>query len=182
MGARGDQPGQDLRAAIEERTAADEAADEDEEELEASEERAAWELVVLRVGNRWFGLRPHEVREVVIKGFITQLPLAPAHIKGVTMIHGRLVPVITLQGLIPGIESGETAIMLPRLVVVHSSMGEVAVMADEARGLVEVHEAEAQVAERADRHAAILGETEWGEILVCVLDGQKLVEESKHAG
>ena len=89
------------------------------------------------MGRRWFGVRSESVREVSTKGYVTRVPTAPTYVLGVTLIRGRLVPVVALEGLLGAITAGDTAQTLPRLVILRHEDTEIAVVADETRGIIE---------------------------------------------
>ncbi len=54
-------------------------------------------LVVFRLGAEAFGLRLHEVREIIMVGMITPVPRAPSFIDGVLNLRGEVMPVIDLR-------------------------------------------------------------------------------------
>jgi len=147
-----------------------------EARLESDEvERRTISLVVMRVGDRWFGVKAATVREVVIKGFVTRLPLAPPHLQGLTLVHGRLVPVVSLVELFDGVQPGESGQMLPRLVVVTSGGAEVALVTEEAQGVLEL-EMEVSGKVGALAGVSVLAEVEWEGRMLAILDSATLVE------
>lgn len=127
----------------------------------------AAELVVLRVGRRWFGVQAGDVREVVIKGYVTPMPLSASHVQGIAQVHGRLVPVVDMAYMVTGLGRGESAAMLPRMVIVAEGELEVAIVADEARGLIDVALQRAPSAEAAPW---VNAEVTWEAELVYVID------------
>src|SRR2546421_3197266 len=136
-------------------------------------------LMFLRVGGRWFGVRPDAVRQVTMKGHITRVPTAPPHVLGVTLIRGRLVPVIALEGLLGAVGVGDTAPTLPRLVVLRDGDTEIAVVADETRGVIEqTFRASAEETRSAQRASFLGAEIEWEGRLICLLDVPALVAET----
>lgn len=61
-------------------------------------------LITFRLDGEEFGLPVELVREVIRVGDITRVPQAPAHIRGVTNLRGRILPVVELRsrlGLAP---------------------------------------------------------------------------------
>jgi purine-binding chemotaxis protein CheW len=54
-------------------------------------------LVVFRLGAEAFGLRLHEVREIIMVGLITPVPRAPSFIEGVLNLRGEVMPVLDLR-------------------------------------------------------------------------------------
>jgi purine-binding chemotaxis protein CheW len=72
-------------------------------------------LVVFRLGSEAFGLRLHEVREIIMVGMITPVPRAPSFIDGVLNLRGEVMPVIDLRDRF-GLER-QTATNLSRIVI-----------------------------------------------------------------
>ncbi len=54
-------------------------------------------LVVFRLGEEAYGLRLHEVREIIMAGLVTPVPRAPSFIEGVLNLRGEVMPVIDLR-------------------------------------------------------------------------------------
>ena len=143
-------------------------------------------LLLMRLGERWFGLRAESVREVVGRERITRVPGQPAHIQGVALIHGRLVPVMTvdvLLGVAVGAGAGRGAAddAGRRLVVLAQDDAEIAIIADDARGVVYLPFAIDKHA-GAERAPFIAGEVSWQDRLVCVLDGPALMTAATLSG
>jgi chemotaxis signal transduction protein len=135
-------------------------------------------LLLLRVGKRWFGVLPETVRQVAMKGHVTRVPTAPPYVLGVTLIRGRLVPVIALEGLLGSVGTGDTAQTLPRLVVLRDEHTEIAVVADETRGLIEHSARETAEPARSSERASFLGaEISWDGRMVCMLDVPALIAQ-----
>jgi purine-binding chemotaxis protein CheW len=55
------------------------------------------ELVVFRLGPESYGLRLHEVREIIMVGQITPVPRAPQFVDGVLNLRGEVMPVVDLR-------------------------------------------------------------------------------------
>lgn len=72
-------------------------------------------LVVFRLGSEAYGLRLHEVREIIMVGMITPVPRAPSFIDGVLNLRGEVMPVIDLRDRF-GLER-QTATNLSRIVI-----------------------------------------------------------------
>ncbi len=100
--------------------------------------RALQSLLVFRVGARVFGTEARYVYEVVVSGSITQVPTARPYILGITLVRGRLVPVISLSELLGTPPSDEAAPTLPRLLILRHESLEIAVMTDATLGLFDV--------------------------------------------
>jgi purine-binding chemotaxis protein CheW len=61
-------------------------------------------LITFRLDGEEFGLPVETVREVIRVGDITRVPQAPPHIRGVTNLRGRILPVVEIRsrlGLAP---------------------------------------------------------------------------------
>jgi purine-binding chemotaxis protein CheW len=54
-------------------------------------------IVVFRLGDESFGMRLHEVREIIMVGQITPVPRAPAFVEGVLNLRGEVMPVLDLR-------------------------------------------------------------------------------------
>jgi purine-binding chemotaxis protein CheW len=55
------------------------------------------ELVVFRLGPESYGLRLHEVREIIMVAQITPVPRAPRFVDGVLNLRGEVMPVVDLR-------------------------------------------------------------------------------------
>lgn len=137
-------------------------------------ERAPRPLLVFRVGSRMFGADAHHVHEVVVSGSITPVPTARPYVLGITLVRGRLVPVISLGELL-GFQSGaESAPTLPRLLILRDSSLEVAVMSDATLGLFDVDVVDVGASKSA-RPDCIAGEVEFRDGLLMLLDVPELL-------
>ncbi len=63
----------------------------------AQETTPSLELVVFRLGPESYGLRLHEVREIIMVGQITPVPRAPQFVDGVLNLRGEVMPVVDLR-------------------------------------------------------------------------------------
>ncbi len=63
----------------------------------AQEAVPSLELVVFRLGPESYGLRLHEVREIIMVGQITPVPRAPHFVDGVLNLRGEVMPVVDLR-------------------------------------------------------------------------------------
>ena len=86
-------------------------------------------VVLIRVGARWFGIPADRILEVLVKGPITRVPFTPPYMLGLCMVHGRVMPVISIERLLALAPGGETGTLLPRLVVVQTETAEIAISA-----------------------------------------------------
>ena len=95
---------------------------------------------------------------------------------GVTLIHGRLLPVVSLEQLLPSNASNSAVATLPRLVVVETLEAEAAIVADEVHGIVEfAAESLNEQAPLAVRPAWVVAEITWEARLLCILHPQRLI-------
>lgn len=133
--------------------------------------------LAVRAGSRWLALPATAIREVVLKGSLTRVPLSPPHVLGVAVIRGRVVPVISLEGWLGAADLSELVPTLPRLVVVETAAAEIAVVVDEVRGITDLPGgARSDEAPTGGRPAWILAEHSWDKRLLCVVDVNRLVE------
>jgi chemotaxis signal transduction protein len=176
----------ELAALVASRTGAADTATDSGADTSARQLGGTLPFLLLRLGSRWFGLRAESVREVVGHEAVNRVPGQPAHILGVTMIHGRMVPVMALDVLLrahvasfvdTGVaESGGSGgdLLRSRLVVLTHDQLEIAILADDARGVVHLPAAVDAPVESA-RLRFVIGEIPWNQRLVCVLDGAALL-------
>lgn len=133
----------------------------------------SWPCLLMRIGQRWCGLRAEAVREVVALESITRVPAQPKHLVGVCLVHNRLVPAVDLGPLLPGLGLALDKPPGRRLAVVAHDDVELGLVADEAKGVIDL--AALTESPSADRPAFIIGEVRWQEHLVCLLDTPLLV-------
>jgi chemotaxis signal transduction protein len=174
---------QELAALVASRAGAA-SGDDGQAETAAPRTGSTLPFLLLRLGSRWFGLRAESVREVVGHEAVNRVPGQPAHVRGVSMIHGRMVPVVALDALLRAhvaafsdtSEAGRDGGDMPRsrLVVLAHDQLEIAILADDARGVMHLP-APLEVPLDGGRLRFVLGETPWNEHLVCVLDGAALL-------
>jgi|SRR5262249_10583075 len=134
-------------------------------------------MLIIRTARRWLAFKTNTVGEIVLKGQVTSVPAGPHHVLGVTLIRGRLVPVISLEEMLGLGPSTEMVATLPRLVVLQGTDLEVAVVADEIRGIMDVPLARAiDHASQTPGLSFVTGEIELAEKLVCLIDTEMLLE------
>ncbi|HWN66851.1 MAG TPA: chemotaxis protein CheW [Haliangium sp.] len=175
---------QELVALVASRAGATEGEADGRTEAAARQAGNTLPFLLLRLGNRWFGLRAESVREVVGHEVVNRVPGQPAHVRGVAIIHGRMVPVVALDVLLrahvpsfsdireAGRDGGDGT--RARLVVLAGEQLEIAIPADDARGVMHLLAAFDAPGD-AGRLRFVLGEIPWNEQLVCVLDGAALL-------
>ena len=133
-------------------------------------------LVFMRTGRRWFAARVGTVSEVATKGAVTRVPSAPRAILGLALVRGRLVPVVSLALLMDFSPVGEPAATLPRLLVLRAGDAEVAVVADEIRGVIEEVAAPPVDAAARPPGAPFLGaEVVWQDRVAPLIDAAALI-------
>jgi chemotaxis signal transduction protein len=128
--------------------------------VDALKERTLHPLLVFRVGSRMFGAEARHVFEVVVSGSITPVPTARSYVLGITLVRGRLVPVISLGELLGFASGDEAAPTLPRLLVLRDGSLEIAVMSDATLGLYDIDVTDRGSSEGA-RPDCIAGELEF---------------------
>lgn len=72
-------------------------------------------LITFALGREEYGIPVGQVREVIRVGEITRVPQAPAHVRGVTNLRGRILPVVELRtrmGLEPATLGGRSRIVV----------------------------------------------------------------------
>jgi chemotaxis signal transduction protein len=135
-------------------------------------------MLVLRARQRWLAIAASAVAEIVLKGDITSVPPGPHHVVGVTLVRGRLVAVIAIDEMLDLAAAAETVATLPRLVVVRGADTDVAIVADEIRGIVEL-ELPAYGEDggpRPSRISFVAGELQLADQLLSVLDAERFVD------
>jgi len=155
----------------------------DETGLPVAADEATVPMLILRTGRRWLAVRTDTVGEIVLKGQVTSVPPGPHHVLGVTLIRGRLVPVVSLDEMLGLGSSTEIVATLPRLVVLEGADTEVAIVADEIRGIMEVPLARAN--ERASQTPGlsfVTGEIELADKLVCLIETAMFIEATIAGG
>ncbi len=68
-----------------------------DEDLEPEEEDTTRPVVVFRIGGDYFAIASESVREIVSTTASTQLPGAPAHIQGITVVRRQVVGLLSLR-------------------------------------------------------------------------------------
>jgi purine-binding chemotaxis protein CheW len=72
-------------------------------------------LVTFLLEREAYGVPVHRVREVIRVGDMTRVPQAPEHVRGVTNLLGRILPVVELRsrlGLAPGVVTPRSRIVV----------------------------------------------------------------------
>lgn len=124
-------------------------------------------VVALLLANRWFSVAAGAVRGIVDRESVTRVPSLPSHVLGVSLVLGRLVPVVDLLQLIGIDDAAKTSGR--RLVVLQHEKHELAVIAEEARGVVNLP-ATPSVESAQRPHPIVDREVRWEGRLVGALD------------
>jgi len=133
------------------------------------------DVITLRVGSQWFAIRPLEVRQVTTLEMVTRVPSTPRWVLGVALVQSRLVSIIDLGALI---SQSPTSRERARLIVLDHPTLDVAIVAEEARGVIAVAEPTAD----ASQHPCVVGRTTWDNHLVFMLDSESVIDAAALGG
>ena len=128
-----------------------------------------WPCLLMRVGQHWFGVRAEHVREVVVPEAITRVPAQPEHVLGVSLVHGRLVPVVDIGKMLVDVPVAMTGERGRRLAVLSHGESEIGAVADEAKGVIELPAPEPNSTPESTP-PYVLGEVRWERELVILFD------------
>lgn len=142
------------------------AANQPETEGEAARDLQA--LLVFRAGSRMFAAEARHVHEVVVSGSITPVPTARSYVLGITLVRGRVVPVVSLGELLGLHGSDEAAPTLPRLLIMREGSVEIAIMSESTLGLFDIDVTDLG-ASRRPQAELIAGEVDFRGALLVVL-------------
>jgi purine-binding chemotaxis protein CheW len=73
------------------------AMDDFSQQTQAAPAEVELHLVTFHLGAEEFGIPIETVREVLRVGDITRVPQAPPHVKGITNLRGRIVPIVSIK-------------------------------------------------------------------------------------
>ncbi|MEM9491815.1 MAG: chemotaxis protein CheW [Myxococcota bacterium] len=140
-----------------------------------------WPGLLMRLGQRWCGLRAESVREVVSVEPIARVPSQPHYLLGVMLVHSRIVPVLEMSRYMDDEDMALESSPPRRMVIVASGDVEVGVLADDAKGVIDLP---GEIANKpgGTGDSLVLGEVHWGDDLVCLLDDKRLVNAVLGAG
>jgi len=133
------------------------------------------QLLVLRLGDEWYGMDVGHVREILRHTEITRVPCAPPYVIGVLSVRGEIVSVCDLRGLL-GLQ-GDAA-HGPVLIVELDDIV-TGITADDIADIVEVPAADVEPSlTTIDRTMAehVEGEVMVGDRLIALLDLRHLIE------
>jgi chemotaxis signal transduction protein len=126
-------------------------------------------FLALRAKARWIAVPAAAVVEVTLMGQVAPVPLAHPGLLGVTLVRGRIVPVVALERLVDVGQAEALSTTLPRLVILASS-AELALVADETAGLIEL-----DLARVPRGQGLVAAEVSWAGRLLHVLDVPALI-------
>ncbi len=124
----------------------DASFDWDDEELEAEEEEQTRPVVCFRIGRDLFAIAGDSVREISGSTEITELPGAPAHIEGITVLRRQVVGLLSLRNYLnldadrasdAGEADGFDSVSTDRTLIVETAHYTVGIYVDEVTGLDE---------------------------------------------
>jgi purine-binding chemotaxis protein CheW len=133
-------------------------------------------LVVFRLDREEYAVPIREVREVVRVGDITRVPHAPAHIRGVMNLRGRILPIMELRTRL----GMDVATLTPRsrVVVVEVSRRMVGLLVDSVAQVTRVGESRVTLPPEEVRTAAgdaVTGVARVGDRLLLLLDLERVL-------
>ena len=112
-------------------------------------------VIVFSLGAVRYALELRWVREVVSLGFITNVPTAPAAVSGVCNLHGTILPVLDVAGLLDQ-ECGPPARQGDGALVIELEGLIVALRIDQLDHVASLHEAGDNVVDAAGRPLTLL--------------------------
>lgn len=168
--------------------------DWDEGDVEPDDEEQTRPVVSFRIGSDLFALPSTDVREIVGSTEITDLPGAPAHIEGITVVRRQVVGLLSL-GTFLGLDATASApmpdeqgdddaqISTERTLIVETVHYTVGLRVDEVTGLSEWPEScldpstlPDNIHQTTDRYAR--GAREYGDTLCVFLDLESLLDDA----
>lgn len=93
-------------------------------------------VVVVQVGKDVYGVNIGHVQEIIAMRSVSRIPLAPASVKGVINLRGKVVPVVDIRQCmgLPSVNSGEPS----RVIVVRTGDEIVGIAVDSASDVLRV--------------------------------------------
>jgi purine-binding chemotaxis protein CheW len=140
-------------------------------------QRSAGQLVVLRLGDREYGLVAGAVEQVVRMVAIRPVPEAPPWIAGVVNLRGRTTPMMDLRTRL-GLPAG-THGLSDHIVIVRSREATLGLIVDAVLEVLEVDEEAVEPAgDVAGLEGVVAGVARAGDRLILVLDVDRLSREA----
>jgi purine-binding chemotaxis protein CheW len=133
-------------------------------------------LVTFALDREEFGIRVDQVREIIRVGEITRVPQAPAHVRGVANLRGRILAVVEIRtrlGLTP-------AVLTPRsrIIVVEIQARVLGILVDAVLQVVKVPVETVTAAPDevlSPQTDYISGVARWNSRLIILLDVEKVL-------
>jgi purine-binding chemotaxis protein CheW len=140
-------------------------------------QRSAGQLVVLRLGDREYGLIAGAVEQVVRMVAIRPVPEAPPWIAGVVNLRGRTTPMMDLRTRL-GLSAG-THGLSDHIVIVRSREATLGLIVDAVLEVLEVDEEAVEPAgDVAGLEGVVAGVARAGDRLILVLDVDRLSRDA----
>ncbi|MBF0559451.1 MAG: purine-binding chemotaxis protein CheW, partial [Nitrospirae bacterium] len=116
------------------------------------------------------------VQEIMNTPAITLMPQAPAYVKGVTNLRGRIISIIDIRQLLglPGTASGS------RVIVLSSGRASFGILVDEITGVVEIDDSSVESTDSimSTHLDQVAGIAKVGDKLLTMIDPRKLIPVS----
>lgn len=93
-------------------------SDNDQEVIQAPPHPLQGKYLTISLGDEHYGIRVKKVREIIRLQDITTVPQMPPHLKGVTNLRGKIIPVIDLRlkfNIYPEEATGQTCIVVVQI-------------------------------------------------------------------
>ncbi len=120
-----------------------------------------------------FGIPISHCREILRAGAITRIPEAPAEVRGVVNLRGRIVPVVdvrTCLGLDQAVVTAKT-----RLVVVEIAGRLFALLVDRVARILKLASSQIDPSPDPARHHAVTGQAKVGEAAIHIVDVERML-------
>lgn len=140
-------------------------------------------LVVFQLGEEEYALDVERVREVVKVDRITRVPGAPAYVRGIINLRGRVVPVIDLRERL-GLNAAPSE--RPRIMVVEDGAALVGMLVDRASEVLRLRPGQVQPPDEilqegdSSRFVEAVANLE-GRLVVVLRPGELLAREDREA-
>ncbi|GAB4482678.1 MAG: chemotaxis protein CheW [Anaerolineales bacterium] len=138
------------------------------------------QIVIFELGGEQFGVAISAVESIVQMLPITHIPQAPAYVRGVTNLRGRVLPVLDLHtrfGLKPQTDSKEQ-----RIVVLHWGNTEAGIIVEAVTEVITLDPAQVEPPPPLTRTVAsefVEGIAKLGERMVILLDLRKVLSSEE---
>jgi purine-binding chemotaxis protein CheW len=162
-------------------------------DLESLKGEGAEPLLVVRAGDLWLGLPAHVVDQLHPAPAMTPVPLAPAHVLGLAILRGEVIPVIDLERFLELDEAKASAgaaaqdqwpqsTAASRVAVISAGGMQAGLLCTEVRGIVPVRapsQPGLKVARGRRLEKVASGEISTEQGVLVVLDPTRLLDEAR---